>query len=420
MQIPERSGRLSAGKGSWREPELWYGVMTIVLCWMALCMILQYDMLGHSTYDSYTLIAMAWRNGSLKLEHDYSWLELAIYNGDYYVSFPSVPALVMLPLTLIFGNNTPSGLVTGCYLLGSYIAAYFLARRWRHPRESVFLGLFMTLGCSMLDLSLSGGVWYQAQLLAFLLVTCCALGMTGESPAGWAAGLGCLALSVGCRPFQAAFFPFALVMLFHKLMERERARAEWVGYAPRWHKALVGMLPYLIFPLIVALALGWYNYARFGNPLEFGHNYLPEFTRDPETPQLALKYIPLNLQRLSKWPYFNNGRLEFPKFDGFQPWLANPLLLTAAIAIVIKLVRHRWDRFDTLILFGIVLETFLILLHKTMGSWQFGARYMADLIPMVYLLQLRGRERLARWEVPIGIFAIAFNLYGTIVFHMMP
>ena len=22
-----------------------------------------------------------------------------------------------------------------------------------------------------------------------------------------------------------------------------------------------------------------YNLARFGNPLEFGHNYLPEFTR---------------------------------------------------------------------------------------------------------------------------------------------
>ena len=48
-------------------------------------------------YRSYALQACAWLNGRLDLEKDYPWLELAIYEGKYYVSFPPFPSLVLLP-----------------------------------------------------------------------------------------------------------------------------------------------------------------------------------------------------------------------------------------------------------------------------------------------------------------------------------
>lgn len=394
----------------WRESALWTGALAVALAWLGLGLALKMNLSGHSAHDSYTLMALAWRKGMLSLGKDYPWLELAVYNGDWYVSFPSVPALVMLPLTLLFGENTPNTLAVGLYFLGSYIAAYHLARRFREPAEACFMALFMCLGCNMLDLSLTGDVWYQAQLLSFLLTTCCALGLTGESRRGWVLALFCLALSVGCRPFQAVYAPFALAALWRKLNPEK-------ALSPA--KTLLKMLPYLIAPALVAVALDWYNWARFGNPLEFGHNYLPEFTRDPELPQMGLKYVGGNILNLLRLPYFNDGRLEFERFNGFAFWLANPIYVTAGIAMVVKAVRRRWDLLDTLLLAGFAAELFLTLMHKTLGGWQFGARYLADLVPMLLLIELRGRDRVTAWERAIGLFAIAFNLYGTAVFHLI-
>ncbi len=395
-----------------REPQLWHGAMIVVCAWVGICMILNFNIFGHAVHDSYTLMALAWREGKLSLGQDYSWLELAVYNGDYYVSFPSVPALVMLMLTFLFGEDTPNTLVTGLYFLGAYLSAYHLLRRFRRPPDAMFMALFMTLGCNMMQFSLTGDVWNQAQLMCFMLTTCCAMGLTSDSPLQWGMGLFCIALSVGCRPFQAVYVPFGLWMLYQNLKKRQDT-----GF----FRTLVRMIPYVIAPALGAGALGGYNWARFGNVLEFGHNHLPEFTRDPDQPQMSLKYVWTNLQNLFRLPYLENYRLEFPLFNGFAFYLANPIYVTCLIAMIVKIVRQSWDAGDTLLIFGFGAEIFLLLMHKTMGGWQFGCRYLSDLIPMMLLFEVRGIERRknAHWETFIGTFAIAFNLYGAIVFHLI-
>jgi hypothetical protein len=397
-------------KSVWRESQLWQGAWILLLAWVGIAMILKFDVFEHSPRDSFTLMAQAWRKGLLHLEKDYPWLELAIYEGNYYVSFPSVPALVMLPLTFIFGDNTPNTIVTGCYLMGGYMAGYHLCRRFRKPADAQFFALFLTMGCNMMYLSLTGDVWNQGQLLCFFLTTMCALGITGKTRAQWGWGLFCLALSVGCRPFQAVYVPFALWMLYQNL-QRERETGFWT--------TILRGIPFVIAPALVAVLLGWYNWARFGNPIEFGHNYLPEFTRDPDKPQLGLQYIWNNLTGLLRLPLFNEKRLEFPLFNGFAFWMANPIFVTAGICVVTKWWNRSWDVGDTLLCIGFGLEIFLLLIHKTFGGWQFGARYLCDLIPMMMLFQLRGRKRRMHWETAIGSFAIAFNLYGAIVFYLI-
>lgn len=397
-------------RSPWREPQLWYGALILALAWLGIAMILNINIFAHEPHDSYTLQALAWREGKLSLGRDYPWLELAIYEGDYFVSFPSVPALIMLALSFFFGAETPNTLMTGLYLLGAYFAGYHLARRYRKPADAQFMALFLTMGCSMMQFSLTGGVWNQAQLLCFCLLAVSAACLTADSPIQWGIGLGCLALSVGCRPFSAAFVPFGLWTLYRNLQTRCRTSLP---------HTLLRMAPYVIFPAMVALTLGWYNFARFGNPIEFGHNYLPEHTRNPNQPQLALKYIWPNIRNLFRLPYFEENRMVFPKFNGFAFYLANPLYITALIAAVRKLIRRSWDSIDTLLCIGVAIEVFMLLCHKTFGGWQFGARYLCDPIPMMLLFQLRGRTKRAHWETAIGIVAIAFNLYGAIVFHLM-
>ena len=395
--------------GTWREAELWVGAALILAVWLCLERLIGGNVFGHSRRDSFTLQALAWRRGMLSLGQDYPWLELAIYKGDYYVSFPSVPALVMWALSFPFGAQTPNTLCDFLYFLGAYIAAYHLVRRRRRPGEALFMGLFFTLGCSFLDLSLTGDVWNQGQLLCFLLTTLFVLGITGREPAGWALGLFCLALSVGCRPFQAVYVPFGLYALYRHLARRGGPFA----------RTALRMLPYLIAPALVACALGWYNLARFGDPLEFGHNYLPEFTRDPELPQMGAKYIKGNVLSLLRLPYWNNGRLEFPIFNGFAFYLANPMYLSAAVCVALDLSRRRIDVSDMLMGIGFALEILLLLMHKTFGGWQYGARYLCDLLPVMLYFELRHRKRTAWWEYLIGSFAIAFTLYGTVVFRLI-
>ena len=57
-------------------------------------------------YNSYALQAENWLAGRNYIANgeDYPWLELAIYNGRYYQSFPPVPAVLMLPFVAAFGS----------------------------------------------------------------------------------------------------------------------------------------------------------------------------------------------------------------------------------------------------------------------------------------------------------------------------
>ena len=89
------------------------GIMTVCALLMVYMLIvygLGMDLEKHSFYDSYTLQTMAWRNGETFLADGerYSWLELAIYQGKYYVSFPPFPSVALLPLTWIYGAETPT------------------------------------------------------------------------------------------------------------------------------------------------------------------------------------------------------------------------------------------------------------------------------------------------------------------------
>ena len=402
--------RLSPRPSLLRETRLWYGAAIVVLTWVGIMMILNFDIFAHSPRDSYTLQALAWREGKLSLGQDYPWLELAIYEGDYYVSFPSVPALVMWLLTFFFGGKHAEHAGHGAVLPHDLLRR--LCARPALPQER---------RRDVLRAVSDAGLQYAAVLAHRRRLESGAADVLhadhavrarpdGKAPLEWGLGLFCLALSVGCRPFQAAFVPPALWMLYKNISRAEPAP---LG------RTLARMLPHLAAPAIVALALGAYNYARFGNPLEFGHNYLP-VVHARSRPAAVWPAIRRRQHRQpAETSVVRGKRLMFPMFNGFAFWMVNPIYVTVPVACVVKAVRRRWDATDTLLALAVILEIFLLLLHKTLGGWQFGARYLCDPIPMMMLLELRGRKSHARWETALGTFAIAFNIYGAIVFHLM-
>lgn len=362
-------------------------------------------LLQTNPYDSYALQAENWLAGRNYIAggENYPWLELAIYDGRYYHSFPPVPVLWMLPWVILFGGAAavPSNLAMA--LLAMFCAAgcyACCARAGFCPSAAACLTLFVSFGSNAFWLSTSGGVWFTAQMLGLCLAFWGLFLAQKDTISATAGASLCLALAVGCRPFYAALL------------------AVWLLTVIRRGKVVAALLP----AVLVALCMMGYNTVRFGNPLEFGHNYLPEFTREAEG-QFSWHYLLDNLPKLLRPVTLDSTlQLHFEIFNGFLFLAANPLFLLALLrggTVVVRQIpqTHRLPFFSNGWFIALVcfLLTILTCMHRTLGGWQFGARYMIDLFPWVllwFLCRPAWRPGTGTWTL-CGC-AVLFNLYGAV------
>lgn len=186
-----------------------------------------------------------------------------MYNGEYYVSFPPVPSLVLLPLTYIFGMDTPDHFLQIVYMILAAECIYYAMLRNRVDTLSAFLyTLFVTLGSCILAIATSGAVWFHAQVLGFALMAAAYLFYSYDR---LTLAMILFALSVGCRPFNAIYgMVLGGIWIYERIKEKTA-----------FHVCLMKVLPGLLAGLLIACTYGAYNYARFGDIFEFGHNYLP-------------------------------------------------------------------------------------------------------------------------------------------------
>jgi len=379
------------------------GLALVAVCYLGLCRALGLDLMAHSPYDSYSLQAMLWRSGECSMPENRPWLELAVYEGRYFISFPPFPTVVMLPLTFLFGENTPSQMVSFFCVLASYILGFFMARRHKTaPWLSACMAVVLVLGCNMCEFALYGGVWNLAQSLSFLFTMAAFFCIDSHTKPVAYAGLIFIACAVGCRPFQAVYVPLLLYLAWKKL-------------------GLRGLIPAVIVPGLIALAYAGYNYLRFDNFLQFGHDYLPEFAQQSEHGQFSLHYIFKNLRNILRMPWWENGRLTFPIAYGFAFWLCNPLFVLFLCRFARSTVENHTRAAGWILLFSVLAHFFLLLMHKSFGGVQFGTRYLCDLIPAMYWYWSRPpKDRLAAvLSLPVMLWAVAFNVYGAWYFHVL-
>lgn len=360
-------------------------------------------LLSSSPYNSYTLQALAWREGRVSLGRDYPWLELAVYQGDYYVSFPPVPSLILLPFTLFFGAQTPDNLIILCFALAMLAAIYSAVRAGgASEMTAAFWAVFLILGSNLLWMCTDGSVWFLAQALNMVF---CTLAVCLAVRKRRALSLACVALAVGCRPFSILLFLPLLVFFVEEDYRNTEGLTVLKAALPQWKL--------LIAPALIGLCYMWYNAARFGNPLEFGHTFLPEFNRGE--PQFSVEFIWRNLKNILRPVTLTESlSLKYSIHDGFLLFLANPFFIVLCTKLK-KLSPSQWTALGCLLL-----NLLLLLMHRTFGGWQFGARYTVDLLSYALFLCLpRMQERPKRWELWLCAFAVLFNLYGAIAMHLL-
>ena len=386
--------------------------------------VLIHDLIGetfleHNAWDSYTLQAKAWLDGKVSLGQNYEHLELAIYNNDWYVSFPPFPSVAMLPWVMLYGVETPNNMIMIIYIMIALTLVYCIARHFK-MREvlAAFWSIVVVFGCNMLWMSTMGGVWFQAQLLNMILCLGAILAMLNNKRV---TSYICIALAVGCRPFSIVYF-FVLLAYYYKkdvLVSKNIKEVDTSKGIINVTKILLKQWLGVLSAAVVGVLYMVYNYIRFDDPLEFGHNYLPEFIESPDG-QFNIKYVVFNLYRVFIRPLKlkENMGIEFDKFDGFCVLVANPIFIIFLICIIVNSIRKNINIVNITIILTVIANIFCICMHKTLGGWQFGNRYLVDMVPfiMLYILLTKQKfkkiNKVAHWERVVAGFALMFNMYG--------
>ena len=395
-----------------KKEYLEYGIVTALSVLTFLVVMSMFTGKGLSdanVYNTYALQAEAWRQGRLDLGQDYPWLELAIYNGKYYSSFPPFPSYVLFPLTFLWGSNTPDIILIWVMNLVSCIFLYKMAVKLNlSPKSAMLETIFVMLGSNFVFVMIDPSVWFMAQNMSFAL---CVLALYCAVSGKGAGALFFWACSVGCRPMQAVFLPVLLILLYRHVKRQEPGAA--------WHQMILRRLPWAVPAGAVAISYMILNYLRFGNIFEFGHNYLPEFVR-AEYGQFHIHYVKENVKALFRLPEFaEDGKLIINSMGNLNIFLVSPIFLFILIALLYALVKKAYRQVMQAvgILLLSVLYLFIIVMHKTMGGWHFGNRYSIDILPWGFLAMgmLTSRfPELIKYQIPFCIWGICLNVVGTV------
>ena len=319
--------------------------------------------------------------------------------GRLYLYWPPFPAVLLMPIVALFGVGVSDIIYTAIIGAGTVaLVAWLLALLDRHgvapldPSRRAILTLTMAFGSVQLILAPVGTVWFTAQLIGWgcvLLAANAAVGVRG--PLGYLLIGVALACATGTR--NALLFNGLWIAFY--LLRRDWDRP-W-----RWR---LGAIAAGVAPVGVALILlGWYNAARFGNPLEMGllwHNMSDLFAGNfGQYGIFNLHYLPTNFRyQFLAYTVFSDERWQ----GGGIFWMT-PVLLGAFGGIW----RGRRDSLTWALLASCVLIYIPIGLLLGSGYLTFGPRYLLDLMVPILILTARG---ITRWPLWLLLVLLAISV----------
>ena len=354
--------------------------------------------------------------------------DASLYRGRYYVYFGVAPAVTLyLPWRVLTGKPLSDDAAVTLFAMGGYVFSCLLlflllqACRMRVPwflQIGAVLVLALGQAAPMVlrrprvyEVAVSSAFCFLLGGLYFLAARVVRPGAWRFLPSLAAISLG---LAAASRP-QCSVIAFlaAIWYGFHLVRSRGLRSRPWLTE-----------LAHFALPLAVAgLLIGWYNYARFDNPFEFGIHYQVGVldTATPHPLAARVKDALASLYYLLICPPNFMSRFPFFEMDGAAQPLGNPDLLPAgyfhepvAGALLISplwlagwaLPLALWKRLrvpsEVRAVLAVLLACGLVNLAAECSASGASARYGLDFIPVVLIVGLflcfRAIPRLpARW-----------------------
>ncbi len=353
------------------------------------------------------------RGPSLTIENN----QIAWRTSLRYVSFPPLPAVLMLPFVALVHLKFNDVLFTAIWAAINPVLLFLLLGRLkergyskRSLGDNLWLTVMFGVGSVYYFSSVIGQVWFTAHVIA---VTC-VLGYAWASLEGAHPMLAGLFVGLGfaTRPplgFMLPFFLLEVVRTSGGWVRLRKLRSE--GLPPGLVKKLAGFAIPSGAILIVLLV---HNYLRFQQFTVFGHKYLNIVWQG----------------RIERWGLFNYHFLSrnlacalvlLPRILRHYPYVQvsehgmSMLVTTPALGYTVApaerspLSRGLWLT---------VLTTALpSLLYQNSGFQQFGYRFSLDYLIFLVMLLAVGGRKFTRLFKAMVIFGVIVNLFGAITFE---
>lgn len=340
--------------------------------------------------------------------------DLSFFNGSYYLYWPPMPAIILMPFVALFGVGF-SDVFFNVFVASLNVAviAALLGAVDRvgliriNPEYRGMLLCFFTLGTVHVILAPFGQVWYTAQLLGFLLVGLAYL--SAIELKGTAAFLA-TGMFMACGMLTRNHLLFTGIWPAYYLLAKN-----WNDRPRLYLFMMAGLLPVFVMGLLFL----HYNFVRFGDPFELGiryHQMSKFFVEDYQKyGAFNLYYLPVNL-------YYQYIHYPFPfseeTFMGGSLFLLSPVFFYAFKGVI----REHRNSYILMLVISILATSIPILLLMGTGWVQYGPRYTLDFTVPLLLLTASGAQwasrRMLTWLIAISILQYIPGIFLYALLHL--
>ncbi|MGB6882131.1 MAG: hypothetical protein WBD86_02430 [Microgenomates group bacterium] len=351
---------------------------------------------GNTPHDYFTRLSHSFLQNKYWLEENPSWLSELIpaKNNIFYVVYPPMPAILLMPFVFIFGKSFPQQYLA--HFLGALLVVLTMKLSYllkKDKRLTLWSGALVGIGSIIFYMSSVGSVWYLGQITAAFFLTAALIESLDKKRLLLVSiFLGAAYLS---RPHTILSLPLYIFLIRKNLLNKK--------------SYLKFIIPFLIFLAFDST----YNFVRFGVPWNKGYFLIPGTLSEPWFSKgiVHLSYIFEDLKVaflmgpkfLSHFPYIQ------PSWAGMAIWITTPAFIFALKAPLKEMVvKLSW------------LSIFLIFLvvgvHGGTGFAQFGYRFAVDFYPFLIFLTIKGvvktKPKSIHWV--LLLMGILVNLWGVL------
>jgi len=390
-------------KLSLEKPQGWQRIASLRLRWklliIALAALLVFLLSKGSPpgQNHFVYLADAFLHGRLGVSDGGTVLaEIVPFNGNYYVVYPPMPAVLLMPFVAIFGTNFDQGLMSVFLACLAVAATWFMLKKTgANGRKALWLTVLFGFGTCFWFTAAVGSAWYIEHVSAVLFLTLAIiLALYKKSPFLIGMLLGFAFLS---RLPVILSFPFFLLLIYEQNTDW-KPRLKQAAYFAAGLGILVG-----VYEL--------YNFGRWSGFSDLGYTLIPGIQQDPSFTSgiFNLSYIPRHIYAI-----LFQGPILLDKFPYFEPnWMGLGLFFTTPAFLYI--FKGPWNKLSKYAAIAVICILPILITHGTVGFTQFGYRFSLDFTPFLMLLAAKGMSENLGWqEKALIILSVLVNLWGVV------